>query len=70
VLKNGRVIDTGNRILGSCMGHNSYLAAGSIIAPGRAIPNGTRLTPENSRFVQKIISSETLPGYRLIDKVQ
>jgi carbonic anhydrase/acetyltransferase-like protein (isoleucine patch superfamily) len=70
VLKNGRVIDTGNRILGSCMGHNSYLAAGSIIAPGRAIPNGTRLTPENSRFVQKIMSSETLPGYRLIDKVQ
>lgn len=70
VLKNGSVIDTGNRILGSCVGHDSYLAAGSIVAPGRAIPNGTRLAPENSRVVQKTTSLETLPGYRRIDKVQ
>ncbi len=68
VLKNGRVIDTGNKILGSCVGHDSYLAAGSIVAPGRAIPNGTRLAPENSRVVKRITSQETLPGYRLIDK--
>jgi acetyltransferase-like isoleucine patch superfamily enzyme len=68
VLKDGRVVDTGNRILGSCVGHDSYLAAGLIIAPGRTIPNGTRLTLENSRFIQKITAEETLPGYRFIDK--
>lgn len=69
VLKSGRVIDTGSRIFGSCVGHDSYLAAGSIVAPGRAIPNGTRITPENSRFLQKITSLDTMPGYRIINKV-
>jgi carbonic anhydrase/acetyltransferase-like protein (isoleucine patch superfamily) len=69
VLKNGTVIDTDNRILGSCIGHDSYLAAGTIVAPGRAIPSGMRITPEDSHIVQKIPAHGTMPGYRLVNKV-
>jgi carbonic anhydrase/acetyltransferase-like protein (isoleucine patch superfamily) len=68
VFKNGAVIDSENRILGSCVGDASYLAAGAIVAPGRIIPNGTRLIPEDCRFIQKIPASGTPPGYRRVNK--
>jgi len=70
VVKNGAVIDTGNRSLGSCVGHDSYLAAGSVVSPGRAIPNGTRITPEECRFIQEVPGHGAVPGYRLVKKKQ
>jgi len=68
VFKNGTVIDTDNRFLGSCVGHDTYLAAGTIVAPGRAIPNGTRIIPEDCRIIQKITSKGTIPDYRQVNK--
>lgn len=68
VLKNGIVVDTDNRILGSCVGHDTYLATGTIVAPGRAIPNGTRIMPEYCRIIQKITPNGTIPDYRQVNK--
>lgn len=66
VEKHGEIIDTDNRILGSCIGHDCYIAAGSVISPGRAIPNGTRITPEERRYIQKVPAEGGVPGYRLV----
>jgi acetyltransferase-like isoleucine patch superfamily enzyme len=46
VLKDGKVVDSGHIILGGCLGHNAYVGAGVIVAPGREIPNGARLFPD------------------------
>ena len=68
ILKNGKVVDTGNKLLGSCIGHDTYLAAGTIVAPGRAIPNGTRIMPENCRIIQKINPNGTIPDYQQVNE--
>lgn len=47
VLKDGQSVDSGNRFLGSCLGHRSRLGAGCIIAPGRAIPCDMNIIAEN-----------------------
>lgn len=68
VVKNGEVVDTGNRILGSCIGHGTYLATGTIVAPGRSIPKGTRITPDYCKVVQKINPNGTIPDYQHVNK--
>ena len=70
VLKNGMVVDTGNRILGSCVGHGAYLAAGTIVAPGRAIPNGTRIVPKCGLIIQGADPDGTIPDYRQVDRAK
>lgn len=66
VVKNGTVIDTENTFIGSCLGHNVYLGSGTIIASGRAIPNGLRILPENSRFVRKLDTDGIAPGFQKV----
>jgi acetyltransferase-like isoleucine patch superfamily enzyme len=66
VLKNGVIIDTGNTFIGSCLGHNSYLGAGVIVASGRSIPNGARLVPDNSRMISKFDANGSAPGFQRI----
>lgn len=63
VMKEETMIDTGNTFLGSCLGHGVYLGAGTIVAPGRTIPNGMHLVPEVSRIITKSTPEDT-PGYR------
>jgi len=67
VMKGDAMIDTGNTYLGSCVGHDVYLGAGCIVAPGRAIPNGTRLAPEQLQVIRKCIPGQDVPGYRRIE---
>jgi acetyltransferase-like isoleucine patch superfamily enzyme len=67
VMKGDAMIDTGNSVLGSCVGHDVYLGAGCMIAPGRAIPNGTRLAPERLQVIRKCIPGQDVPGYRRIE---
>ncbi len=67
VMKGETQIDTANTFLGSCLGHGVYLGAGSIVAPGRAIPNGVHLTPEESRIIRQCALDKDVPGYRRID---
>lgn len=43
VMKEGKVLDSGQRFLGCCLGHGVYIGAGVILPPGREVPNGTRL---------------------------
>jgi NDP-sugar pyrophosphorylase family protein len=69
VIKDGAQIDTGNSFIGSCLGHGVYLAAGSIVAPGRTIPNGIRLAPEESRIIRRCDAGRDVPGYRQIDAI-
>jgi carbonic anhydrase/acetyltransferase-like protein (isoleucine patch superfamily)/8-oxo-dGTP pyrophosphatase MutT (NUDIX family) len=67
VMKGETMIDTGNTFLGSCIGHGVYLGAGSIVAPGRAIPNGMHLVPEVSRIITNC-TPEDIPGYRRLNQ--
>ena len=69
VIKNGLVIDTANKILGSCLGNDTYLAAGTVVAPGRTIPNGTRVTPENHDIIQRITLDGTIINYRQVNNI-
>jgi acetyltransferase-like isoleucine patch superfamily enzyme len=46
VMKDGKAVDSGQIILSGCLGHNAYVGAGVIVAPGREIPNGARLLPD------------------------
>jgi bifunctional UDP-N-acetylglucosamine pyrophosphorylase/glucosamine-1-phosphate N-acetyltransferase len=69
VLKNGVVIDTANKFLGSCIGNDTYLAGGTIIAPGRTIPNGTRVNPENHDVIRQIAPDGTIKNYRQVNNV-
>ena len=66
VLKDGLPVDTNNIFIGSCLGHGVYLAAGCTIAPGRTIPNGLRISPEESRIIRKFGPNGEVEGYRTI----
>jgi len=66
VIKDGAKIDTGNKFIGCCLGHGVYLGAGCIIAPGRTIPGGTRITPEERRIIRVCNSNQNVPGFRLV----
>ena len=48
VMKDGKAMDSGQIFLGSCLGHNSYIGSGIVVAPGREIPNGVRLLPDHN----------------------
>ena len=68
VMKNNVPINTGNRILGSCIGHRVYLATGSIVAPGRTIPNDLRLVPTELPIIRKCSSDGEVEGYQVVAK--
>jgi acetyltransferase-like isoleucine patch superfamily enzyme len=67
VLKGGVQVDTGNPMVGACLGHGVYLGGGCIVAPGRSIPNGLRLVPGESRVIQQFGPNGEVPGYQRID---
>jgi NDP-sugar pyrophosphorylase family protein len=64
VMKNGNKVDTKNTFIGVCLGHGVYLGAGCIVAPGRMIQSGIRITPERERIIHK--SNQNMPGFRSI----
>jgi len=66
VMKDGRLVDTGSRVSGACLGHGVYLAAGCIVGPGRAIPNGMRIAPERSRYLSSWDPDGNIPGHQRI----
>lgn len=51
------VRDTGLRFAGSVIGHRTRIAAGLILAPGRAIPNDLELYPDPRRVLSRIDAS-------------
>ena len=65
VMKGDTLIDTGNTFIGVCVGHNVYVGAGCIVAPGREIPNDTRISPDETRVVTKFTDKD-MPGHRRI----
>jgi NDP-sugar pyrophosphorylase family protein len=67
VIKDGKLVNTNVRGLGSCLGHGVYLGAGCVVAPGRSIPNKLRITPDEKRIIRTFYSDGTSPGYRKID---
>jgi acetyltransferase-like isoleucine patch superfamily enzyme len=67
VMKGGAAIDAGNVGLGVCLGHGVYLGAGCVIAPGRAVPNGIRLVPDEIRTISKFNADGSAPGHKTVD---
>jgi UDP-3-O-[3-hydroxymyristoyl] glucosamine N-acyltransferase len=66
VMKNGERIDTGNKFVGSCLGHRAYLGAGCIVAPGRAIPSDTRIARDKGGVITSCDPAKEIPGYRFV----
>lgn len=66
VIKDGKRIDTENTFIGSCLGHDVYLGAGCVVAPGRMISNETRITPDNCRMIAKCNPDQEIEGYKKI----
>jgi acetyltransferase-like isoleucine patch superfamily enzyme len=68
VIKDGTKTDTGNQFIGCCLGHGVYLGAGCIVAPGRTIPGGLRITLEDTRIIRACHLDQDIPGFRLVKK--
>jgi len=69
VMKGGKLVDSSQRFLGACLGHEVYLGAGCIVAPGRSIPRGFRLAPTKDKVVRRCQGDDhIIQGYRLIQK--
>ena len=66
VLKDGRRVDSGVLLLGTCLGHDAYLGAGCILLPGRAVPNGWRIVPESQRVLETFHSDGQVMGHRVV----
>ena len=54
VRADGKIVDTGMRVLGPCIGHDAFVGADTFVAPGRIIPNGTRIGPRPDRVLAQI----------------
>jgi acetyltransferase-like isoleucine patch superfamily enzyme len=65
VLQDSKKIDSGNLFLGACLGHGVYLGSGCIVAPGRVISNGLRITLDEKRVFNAYASKPE--GFRIID---
>ncbi|OFW59948.1 MAG: hypothetical protein A2133_05230 [Actinobacteria bacterium RBG_16_64_13] len=66
VLKDGKGIDSGARLLGTCLGHGVYLGAGCVLSPGRAVPNGWRIVPESRRVLEAFPAGGHIEGHRVL----
>ena len=67
VMKDGSLVDSGNRFLGCCLGHGSYLGSGCVVAPGRSVPSGLRLTMDNNRIIHNLGNQPgEIEGFRII----
>ena len=67
VMKDGMQVDTGSRVSGACLGHGVYLAAGCIVGPGRAIPNGMHISPERARYIGSWDANGNIAGHQRIN---
>jgi acetyltransferase-like isoleucine patch superfamily enzyme len=65
VIKDGVKVDTGNIFLGGCLGHGVYLGSGCVVAPGRAIPNGMHINPNQSRVIARCEPGVEPDGHRV-----
>ncbi|MEO8627399.1 MAG: hypothetical protein ABI612_04770 [Betaproteobacteria bacterium] len=65
VLKDGKAIDSGITFLGGCLCHGAYLGAGCILAPGRTIANGWRISRE-SGVIKDAREGQELDGLRVL----
>ena len=50
---NQGLIDSGQTLLGIAYGHGSVVGGGNIIAPGRIVPNGIKITPPGNIIISK-----------------
>lgn len=54
VVRDGRLADTARTSLGGCAGHGCVLGARTIVAPGRALPNGTTVVMRREEGVLRV----------------
>lgn len=67
VFKDGELVDSGNRFLGSCLGHGVYLGSGCVVAPGRSIPCGLRLALAEDKTIRDPLDGRgEIEGYRIV----
>ncbi len=69
VLKHGTPLDTGITFLGGCLGHGAYLGAGCILAPGRMLPNGLRIT-RDSGVIHALTPGAAIEGFRVVSPLR
>ena len=66
ILKDGVAFDSGNKFLGSCLGHHSYFGAGVAIAPGRFIPCDLKVALDDGRIISSFKDLGPPKGFRLL----
>ncbi len=54
VSHDGELRELEAKVLGSCIGHGSFIGPDIYLAPGRALPNGTRITMPKERILFRI----------------
>lgn len=54
VMKDGKAVDSGSTFLGCCLGNDVYMGGGCIVAPGREIPNNTKVSLDKGKIITKI----------------
>lgn len=60
-----QVVETDLPVLGSAVGHDTFVGADIYIAPGRAIPSGVRIVPQPERVLSRIAEPNSkTPGQR------
>ncbi len=60
--RDGRLIDTGRKSLGGCVGHGCILGARTIVAPGRALPNRTTVVMRREEGVMRFDVANGAPA--------
>jgi hypothetical protein len=58
----GALVDTERKNLGGCAGHGSVLGARTIVAPGRALPNGTTVVMRREEGVMRFDVEDGTPA--------
>jgi carbonic anhydrase/acetyltransferase-like protein (isoleucine patch superfamily) len=54
VSQGGRIVDSGRKVLGPCVGHQAVIGANVTLAPGLAVPNGACLLGDPGQVVRRI----------------
>jgi len=63
LVKDGVKVDSGNIFLGCCLGNDVYLGGGCVVAPGREIPNNTKISLYKTRIITGSLSNKE-EGFR------
>lgn len=64
LIKENIKLDSGNIFLGCCLGNDVYLGGGCVVAPGREIPNNTKISLSKDRIITGSSGNKEIESFR------